>query len=51
MFPLPRGALGAALFFAPNHSLGEWSQKAYGDKQEKNSLCYNESAVCQLHKE
>ena len=39
------------LLVAQNHSLGEWFKKAYGDKREKNSLCYNESAVCQLHKE
>ena len=40
-----------SLTLPENHSLGEWFKKAYGDEKVKNSLCYNGSAVCQLHKE
>ena len=41
---------GSFLLCSENHSLGEWFQKAYAMREQKNSLCYNESAVCQLHK-
>lgn len=37
--------------YKENHSLGEWYKRSLmAMMKEKNSLCYNKSAVCQLHK-
>ena len=37
--------------YLENHAFDAWFKKAYGDKEEKETPCYTESAVGQLHKQ
>ena len=44
-------AHGVVFLYTENHAFDAWFKKAYGDEEEKETPCYTESAVGQLHKQ
>ena len=44
-------AHGVVFLYTENHALDAWLKKAYGDDEKKETPCYTESAVGQLHKQ
>jgi hypothetical protein len=47
---MPPDQRPAAFLYDENHWRGQWFKRALAVR-EKSSLCYNGSAVCQLHKQ